>query len=365
MMNMKAIKFFLVAIVYIAMFVCASCTKDDEEMKSTSNLPGSNLDKIELISNPLFRTTIKFELQHLGENALLQFTDLPVGTGRVPFNLDECKWMNIEIRRCSDGKRMTLNNSYLYYPETQQQINWMDEGPVLQISWTDMDIRSERNKGREYTEKYKIYVDCPRVFGNAIHVIEWQIDIKDRCYTAKKCLLDGSQFYFSNRIYYQQTYPEYTNSGVKIADAFIPIDARASDYGIKFDTSNDNRFDESLLCKNWGLSNLTNEVYDGGKLIYAEEDVALDKWEWNFVLGHGANMLYNVSFDKLESINWIYMHNWLIIDLGNKYEKYEVLALTDNVLRLKYELSILFINRPVVTNDAHAYLILEYHAYES
>lgn len=360
---MKAIKFFLVAIVYVAMFVCASCTKDDEEMKSTSDrFVADNLDKIELISNPLFSTTIRFEQKH-GVNALLHFTDLPVGKGRVPFNLDECKWMNIEIRRCSDGKRMTLNNSYLFYPETQEQINWMGEGPVLQISWADMDIRSERNKGKNRSEKYKIYVDCPRVFGNAIHVIEWQIDIKDRCYTAKKCLIDGSQFYFSNRIYYRQTYPEYANSEVKIADAFIPIDASVTNYAIQFDTSNDNKYSESLLCKNWVVAKLKDVYYDG--IQERESDLELDSWNQNYWLRDDANVVYNTWTGLFSPINWIYMHNWLIIDEGDWYKEYEVLELTDNVLRLKYELSIFFINRPAVTNEAHEYFIIEYHAYES
>lgn len=358
---MKAIKFFLVAIVYVAMFVCASCTKDDEEMKSTSNLPGSNLDKIELISNPLFSTTIKFELQHLGENALLQFTDLPVGTGRVPFNLDECKWMNIEIRRCSDGKRMTLNNSYLYYPETQQQINWMGEGPVLQISWGDMDIRSERNKGRVYTEKYKIYIDCPRVFGDAIHAMEWQIDIKDRCYTAKTCSLDGSPLFFSNHIYYRQIHPEYVDSEVKIADAFIPIDASMTDFAIQFDTSHDNKYSESLLCKNWVLAKL-KEVYNDG-IQECERDLKLDVWSQNYWLRDDANVAYNAWVGSTSPINWIYMHNWLIIDEGDWYDKFEVLDLTDNVLILKYK------GFSCVREPGHeptdTYLIIEYHAYES
>ena len=99
------------------------------------------------------------------------------------------------------------------------------------------------------------------------------------------------------------------------------------------DTSQNNKFDESLLFNSWILSKVTYETYIDGVLTRSSDQTGT--WGKSVYTFRGN---HSMTFGKDASGVWLYAHNYLFMRYyGSCYYEYEVVGLKDDLLRLKQE----------------------------
>ena len=118
------------------------------------------------------------------------------------------------------------------------------------------------------------------------------------------------------------------------------------------DLSQQNKYDETLLCKTWVLEKGISELYVDGHLESTTditEQVSLKSFTYN----DDHTMSFFVEDYPSVDGKWLYAHNFVMIKYGAIGQiVYEVTDLTDNTLHLRSENVLLAEKLPFFRNPA-------------
>ena len=165
-------------------WMAVGCTAESDEMFFI------DLAEIFNVKNAVFSSFIRFE--DLGKNNMLaSWNDVNPKPGYTEFQWSEYPCLSVTCVRMSDGAEMTLETPSWFVPENKEQEQIFGTGPLLHISWLDMDLRTGRNRPQTYDEVYTLTLRNTRDWEeDETHDIRWTVHVEDGHFSATRCQLD-------------------------------------------------------------------------------------------------------------------------------------------------------------------------------
>lgn len=172
----------------MAVLSLTSCMVDD---------PGMDPNDMESdwpVNKNVFGVCIRFETE-AGLNPLKVFSDIIQPREYDFFVPDSLRWLDLECLRGSDGARMTFGTTAWFTPQSaDSQAAIGGEGPVLLVSWTDMDLITGQNTRPQYDETYTLNIRSTRLFGNdEVRQIKWYVHVTNGSWTTTRIVADGKE----------------------------------------------------------------------------------------------------------------------------------------------------------------------------
>lgn len=140
---------------------------------------------------PFIPTMIRFENAD-GDNLMSSVEDIRQDVPYYQFKFEDLPWLDVRCIRGSDGAQMTYSEVAWHRPSDPDEIRVYGQGPVLMLSWLDVDKLAGQNVTIPTRDKYTLHIRNTRIWPEEEHTIEWGIEFPTR-YTFKvvSCAIDG------------------------------------------------------------------------------------------------------------------------------------------------------------------------------
>lgn len=144
-------------------------------------------------------TYIRIETEQ-GFNPMLLFNDIMQCWEWDTFNPDTVAWIDIKCVRASDQAEMTLSSTSWYSPQKEEDKNFFGEGPLLVLSWLDMDALYGTNSTTPHEDAYTLRISSNRIFDHGPIEIKWSVRFShnNRLYDFWKCEIEGVETDFQH-----------------------------------------------------------------------------------------------------------------------------------------------------------------------
>lgn len=166
-----------------AMLMLTSCMNED--FFADSNQP--TIDE----AQPIIHTMIRFEDAD-GGNLMSSVADIRHDEMYYTFKLEDLPWLDVRCIRGSDGAQMTFSGVAWHNPSHQDEISVCGQGPILMLSWLDVDKLAGQNVTFPALDSYTLHIRNTLVWPDDEHTVAWGIEFPTRyTFDVVSCAIDG------------------------------------------------------------------------------------------------------------------------------------------------------------------------------
>lgn len=143
-------------------------------------------------AQPVITTMIRFENAE-GDNLMSSVEDIRRDVTYYHFQFDDVPWLDVRCIRGSDGAQMTYSTVAWHHPSDPDEIRVFGTGPVLILSWLDVDKLAGQNVTFPARDSYTLHILNTHVWPEAEeHTVMWNFEFPTRyTYSVVSCAVDG------------------------------------------------------------------------------------------------------------------------------------------------------------------------------
>lgn len=159
-----------------------SCAVDDD-----MGAPNPSIDP----ALPVIYTMIRFEDAD-GGNLMSSVDDIRHDALYYPFKFEDTPWLDVRCIRGSDGAQMTYSEVSWHRPSDPDEVLVYGEGPVLILSWLDVDKLAGQNVTFPNRDSYTLHIRNTYVWPDEEHTIKWSVEYPTQyTFNVVACAIDG------------------------------------------------------------------------------------------------------------------------------------------------------------------------------